>query len=177
MNLWQLTTIPFAITIASASCTDRGEQADNVGDAAPPVDVVAHAETTDGPFCAQGIDALCAMPNTGCISDWASALRTAMESAAEGGLGCYPGSATDEAEVCGGYNALVQTAVDSSALQYYDMATGMLVAMVHYDAIRELYSCIGGPANFATPPSCSLSSALCDFLADGGIQTQDANKD
>lgn len=66
--------------------------------------------------------------------------------------------------VCGGYDVLSWKGTDGLADEYYDMISGLLVAVVNTAVPR----CLEGPADFVPPSSCSPSTPLCDLLGDGG---------
>jgi hypothetical protein len=138
---------------SSGAATEGGAPVDATGGDAASVMDAAEAEVTDPPFCRRSLDAWCAMPNAGCVRDWASGVHAAVD----GGPGCL-------VEVCGGYDVLAMYSGPYGVENYYDRVTGQLVAVVGFNKYEV---CLGGPPGFARPSNCSSMSA-CDSLPDAG---------
>ena len=79
----------------------------------------------------------------------------------------HPSSVSISVGTCGPYNAVLRGGIDTQTFDYYDMATGQLVAAVTRFAAAKLLRCDAGPAAFVDPcPTYIGRDVVCP---DGGI--------
>ena len=72
--------------------------------------------------------------------------------------------------VCGGYQVTTIALVDANRSDYYDAASGSLVAIVIANGFTGTTTCVAGPAGGFTLPTCTgaVSEPLPQCLVDGG---------
>lgn len=71
---------------------------------------------------------------------------------------------------CGAYHAVTLPYVDAATTYYYDVSSGMLVAIVTANGLSDGTTCTAGPTGGFTAPICAGagSEPLARCLADGG---------
>lgn len=110
--------------------------------------------------CGQSIAERCALVDA-CVPTWAEAsVGTA--------VCALPAYALLRAD-CGGYHVLAVHAIDASVSYYYDAASGTLVAIVNANGSTGTTTCVAGPAEGFTLPTCTGSvSEPLPQCQDGG---------
>jgi hypothetical protein len=74
---------------------------------------------------------------------------------------CGPFLSHTLAKGCGGFDALYNTGTDVGSIEYFDSATGKLVAIADYSAnFGGSVQCIAGPAGLVAPSCPSIGSPL-----------------
>jgi hypothetical protein len=114
--------------------------------------------------CEASVANYCAAATSGCALTWDdAALRTAF---------CDGTQAPPLRIECGTYHALMMPFVDFARTYYYDLDSGMLVAILTAFAKTSTTTCTAGPAAGFTPPVCAgaVSEPLPQCL-DGGADT------
>lgn len=105
--------------------------------------------------CSTSIEAYCAGQPGGCDLTWNAVL-------ADPGL-CTVATLTSgwsySVSDCGNYHVLAGGGESGGATDYYDRATGMLVAELFVGHSTDV-TCLGGPSGGFTPPDCSGSTAV-----------------
>jgi hypothetical protein len=132
----------------------------------------------DARVCARTVDQYCAAladagtNSTQCSQDFSAALQSLIASQEGSGLPCGFSGPPHYVSDCGTYSAIGTNGVDTSSTDYYDKATGKLVAEWNLSPITNpsvpyLSPCAFGPADFVLP-SCGPSTSICNMLSDGG---------
>jgi len=122
----------------------------------------AGCSKTETLTCAASIADACG-GGTNCVSTWDEArIDTAI---------CARSVPTPPLRAaCGGYHVITIALVDANRSDYYDAATGRLVAVVIANGSNGTTTCVAGPAGGFTLPTCTgaISEPLPQCLLDGG---------
>jgi hypothetical protein len=130
------------------------------------VDVAQEAEA-DASGCTQPLANYCGGSIKGVLGDMCDPdLATAIAR-----VECATGFTTHRlAKGCGALDALYYTGTDIGSIEYFDSATGKLVAIADYSAnFGGSEQCIGGPADFVVPSCPGLPRDItCPDAGDAG---------
>jgi hypothetical protein len=141
--LWALLAAPWAC-VAGGSSSNKG---------------FAPATGAPGPGCAQPLAAYC--DGGGCDPDLATAVAR---------IGCGNYSSNRVTKDCGGFDVLSSSGVDYGSDEYFDSATGKLVALGNAGVLTNgALDCFAGPPDFVVP-SCpnAVSVDPCAAAEDAG---------
>jgi hypothetical protein len=151
-----LLALPAACSSTGLQSSGGAPDASSLGDDAGATGAAATADADAG-ACPDG-NLVCAQPLSAAPdgpATWADVMAV-----------CNSGPDGPFVQYCKGYNSLDYVFTDSSFIQFYDATTGLLAAVVFYDANRDSFYCEYGPHCFAVP-HCSTESP-CRAPVDAG---------